>query len=223
MTLFQAMQRGAFALGAFALVTAGSVALTRALTAERIETHQLAYQHRQLQEVLPQSLANTPVTQVLESTFTLPNPEALGLQSDSQGWWVSDSETINESSNENSNESSAVILPVITRQGYNGEIRLLVGIDKQQRITGVRVTQHQETPGLGDDIERSRSDWITNFNGLGLDSLPQGGWAVAKDGGQFDAFTGATITPRAVVNAVHKALQYAADTPLPMSFEEPSL
>ncbi|MEL7966613.1 electron transport complex subunit RsxG [Vreelandella neptunia] len=211
MTLFQAMRRGAFALGTFALVTAGSVALTRTLTAERIETHQLAYQHRQLQEVLPQALANTPVTQVLESTFTLPNPQALGLASDSQGWWVSDQ------------GSSAVILPVVTRQGYNGEIRLLIGIDEQQRISGVRVTQHQETPGLGDDIEHSRSDWITEFNGLRLDSLPPESWAVAKDGGHFDAFTGATITPRAVVNAVHKALQYAADTPLPMSFEEPTL
>ncbi|QNU61595.1 electron transport complex subunit RsxG [Vreelandella titanicae] len=211
MTLLQAMRRGAFALGTFALITAGSVALTRALTAERIETHHLAYQHRQLQEVLPQALANTPVTQVLESTFTLPNPQALGLASDSQGWWVSNQ------------GSSAVILPVVTRQGYNGEIRLLIGIDEQQRISGVRVTQHQETPGLGDDIERSRSDWITGFNGLRLDSLPPEGWAVAKDGGHFDAFTGATITPRAVVNAVHKALQYAADTPLPMSFEEPTL
>lgn len=219
MTLLQAMQRGALALGTFALVTAGSVALTRALTAERIETHQLAYQHRQLQEVLPEALANTPVTQVLESTFTLPYPEALGLASESQGWWVSD----RENSNQNRNGSSAVILPVVTRQGYNGEIRLLIGIDQQQRISGVRVTQHQETPGLGDDIERSRSDWITEFNGLRLDSLPPKGWAVAKDGGHFDAFTGATITPRAVVNAVHKALQYAAETPLPMSFEDPTL
>ncbi|TVU89233.1 electron transport complex subunit RsxG [Vreelandella titanicae] len=214
MTLFQAMQRGAFALGTFALVTAGSVALTRALTVERIESHQLAYQHRQLQEVLPQTLANTPVTQVLESTFTIPNPEALGLQSDSQGWWLIDQ-------NSNENESSAVILPVITRQGYNGEIHLLIGIDEQQRISGVRVTQHQETPGLGDDIERNRSDWITRFNGLGLESLPPGGWAVRKDGGHFDAFTGATITPRAVVNAVHKTLQYAADTALPITFQEP--
>lgn len=211
MTLLQAMQRGALALGTFALVTAGSVALTRALTAERIETHQLAYQHRQLQEVLPEALANTPVTQVLESTFTLPTPEALGLARDSQGWWVSDQ------------GGSALILPMVTRQGYNGEIRLLIGIDEQQRISGVRVTQHQETPGLGDDIERNRSDWITEFNGLRLDSLPPKSWAVAKDGGHFDAFTGATITPRAVVNAVHKALQYAADSPLPMSFEEPTL
>ncbi|WGI27091.1 electron transport complex subunit RsxG [Halomonas alkaliantarctica] len=211
MTLLQAMQRGALALGTFALVTAGSVALTRTLTAERIEKHQLAYQHRQLQAVLPQALANTPVTKVLESTFTLPNPQALGLASESQGWWVNDQ------------GSSAVILPVVTRQGYNGEIRLLIGIDEQQRISGVRVTQHQETPGLGDDIERSRSDWITEFNGLRLDSLPPEGWAVTKDGGQFDAFTGATITPRAVVNAVHKALQYADDAPLPMSFEESTL
>ncbi|NYS76797.1 electron transport complex subunit RsxG [Halomonas glaciei] len=209
MTLFQAMQRGALALGTFALVTAGSVALTRALTAEQIATHQLAYQHRQLHEVLPQTMGNIPVTQVIEGTFTLPNPEALGLKSDSQGWWVSDS------------ENSAVILPVLTRQGYNGEIRLLIGIDEQQRISGVRVTQHQETPGLGDDIERSRSDWITRFNGLGLASLPPEDWAVAKDGGHFDAFTGATITPRAVVNAVHEALQYAADTPLPITFKEP--
>ncbi len=209
MTLVQAMQRGALALGTFALVTAGSVALTRTLTAERIATHQLAYQHRQLQQVLPQSLATIPVAQVLESTFTLPNPEALGVENDSHGWWVSDQ------------SNGAVILPVITRQGYNGEIRLLIGIDEQQRISGVRVTQHQETPGLGDDIERNRSDWITQFNGLGLASLPPGGWAVTKDGGQFDAFTGATITPRAVVNAVHQALEYAAESPLPLTFKEP--
>ena len=209
MTLFQAMQRSAFALGTFALVTAGSIALTRAVTAERITAHQMAYQHRQLQQVLPETLAYTPVTRVLESTFALPNPEALGLENDSQGWWVKDQ------------NSSAVILPVVTKQGYNGDIHLLVGIDAQQRISGVRVTHHQETPGLGDDIERRRSDWITHFDGQGLDSLPPDGWAVAKDGGAFDAFTGATITPRAVVNAVHDALQYVADTPLPMTFEEP--
>ncbi|MDN6321936.1 MAG: RnfABCDGE type electron transport complex subunit G [Halomonas sp.] len=215
MTLFQAMQRGAFALGIFALVTAGSVALTRALTAERIATHQLAYQHRQLQEVLPDALAKTPIAQVLESTFTIPNPAALGIESGSQGWWVSD-----QDSNKDSNTSSAVILPVVSRLGYNGQIQLLVGINEQQRISGVRVTQHQETPGLGDDIERSRSDWVTHFNGLGLDSLPPNGWAVAKDGGHFDAFTGATITPRAVVDAVYKTRQYGADTPLPITFEE---
>ncbi|AQU82315.1 MAG: electron transport complex subunit RsxG [Halomonas sp.] len=208
MTPRQAMLRGAFALGMFSLVTAGSVALTRALTAERIATHQLAYQHRQLQEVLPTTLADTPVQDVLESVFELPNPSQLGHRNVAQGWQI------------HSGNGSAIILPVVTRQGYNGEIRLLVGIDQQRRITGVRVTQHQETPGLGDGIERQRSDWITQFNGLSLASLAQEDWAVRKDGGQFDAFTGATITPRAIVNAVHQTLVYAAETELPITFEE---
>ncbi|MDN7132505.1 electron transport complex subunit RsxG [Halomonas sp. MC140] len=210
MTPRQAMQRGALALGTFALVTAGSVAVTRALTADRIATHQLAYQHRQLQQVLPSALANTPMKRVLESTFTLPNAERLGLAAGAKGWRISDQGRI------------ALVFPVVTRQGYNGEIRLLIGINEQQQITGVRVTQHQETPGLGDDIERRRSDWITDFDGLNLASLPPDDWAVDKDGGHFDAFTGATITPRAVVNAVHKALQYAADTPLAIANEEPN-
>ena len=85
---------------------------------------------------------------------------------------------------------------------------LLVAINQSGQLTGVRVTHHQETPGLGDDIERSRSAWITSFNGLSLESLPPSGWAVSKEGGEFDSFTGATITPRAVINAVHEALRY---------------
>ncbi|WP_301583734.1 electron transport complex subunit RsxG [Halomonas alkaliantarctica] len=216
MTPRQAMLRGAFALGMFSLVTAGSVALTRAVTAERIDDHQRAYQHRQLQEVLPAILKDMAVQTVLDSAFQLPNPEQLGHREPQYGWHVEH------------DHQQVVILPVVTRQGYNGEIRLLVGIDQQQRITGVRVTQHQETPGLGDDIERQRSDWITEFNGLSLNSLPPGGWAVRKDGGHFDAFTGATITPRAVVNAVQRALSYvtehvtenAAEIELPITFEE---
>ncbi|WP_249976610.1 electron transport complex subunit RsxG [Vreelandella olivaria] len=208
MTPRQAMLRGALTLGVFSLVTAGSVAITRAITAERIATHQLAYQHRQLQEVLPTTLADMPVEDVLEGAFELPSPERLGHRETQTGWWVQ------------RGGERTVVIPVVTRQGYNGEIRLLVGIDQQHTITGVRVTQHQETPGLGDGIERQRSDWITDFNGLSLASLPSSGWAVSKDGGQFDAFTGATITPRAVIQAVYKALEYAADSPLPLNVEE---
>jgi len=210
MTPRQAMLRGAFALGMFSLVTAGSVALTRAMTAERIADHQLAYQHRQLQNVLPDSLKDIAVQVVLDGVFELPNPEQLGHREPQHGWHVQ------------RDHQRVVILPVVTRQGYNGEIGLLVGIDQRQRITGVRVTQHQETPGLGDDIERQRSDWITEFNGLSLNSLPPSGWAVRKDGGHFDAFTGATITPRAVVNAIHHTLSYVAETELPITFEEPT-
>lgn len=210
MTALSAMRRGALTLGIFALITAGSVSVTRALTAERITQHQQAYQHRQLQAVLSQALADTSIDQLLESAFDLPNAAALGHRQPAMGWQIS------------RGNHRAIILPVITRQGYSGEIDLLVGIDEQQRISGVRVTYHQETPGLGDKIERQRSDWITRFNGLSLDELPPNAWAVKKEGGQFDGFTGATITPRAVIQAVHTALRYVADTPLPTSVEEPS-
>ncbi|MBP5981435.1 MAG: electron transport complex subunit RsxG [Halomonas sp.] len=210
MTHMSAVRRGAFTLGFFALITAGSVAVTRALTAERITQHQQAYQHRQLQAVLPQALADTSIDQLLESAFDLPNAAALGHRNSAMGWHIS------------RGNHRAIILPVISRQGYSGEIDLLVGVDEQQRISGVRVTYHQETPGLGDKIERQRSDWITRFNGLSLDELPPSAWAVKKDGGEFDGFTGATITPRAVVQAVHTALLYVAEMPLSTSVEEPS-
>jgi len=137
-----------------------------------------------------------PLQAVLESAFSLPNPLPLGHRTPQEGWRVQQG------------SEAATILPVVTRQGYNGDIHLLVAINQSGQLTGVRVTHHQETPGLGDDIERSRSAWITSFNGLSLESLPPSGWAVSKEGGEFDSFTGATITPRAVINAVYEALRY---------------
>ncbi len=100
---------------------------------------------------------------------------------------------------------SGIILTSET-QGYGGPIRLLTGIDADGNITGVRVISHKETPGLGDAIELSRSPWILGFNGKSLGNLTEQQWHVKKDGGRFDAFTGATITPRAVVKGVHENL-----------------
>lgn len=102
---------------------------------------------------------------------------------------------------------SAVAFAVTATDGYGGPMEILLGIDVKGRLLGVRVLSHTETPGLGDKIEASKSDWIKGFNGKGLDNLNESDWAVKKDGGQFDAFSGATITPRAVVKAVHKALR----------------
>ena len=116
----------------------------------------------------------------------------------------------------------AAILNVIAPDGYNGDIKLLIGLYTDGRISGVRVINHRETPGLGDAIEERRSDWILAFNGLKQDSLPEKKWKVRRDGGQFDQFTGATITPRAVVKAVHKALQYFKDNK-DQIFKQPSL
>lgn len=95
-----------------------------------------------------------------------------------------------------------------TALGYGGPILILLGVDKRGQLLGVRVLQHAETPGLGDKIEASRSDWIKSFDGLSLGSLLPDKWAVKKDGGQFDQFSGATITPRAVVRSVQHGLKF---------------
>ena len=100
----------------------------------------------------------------------------------------------------------AAVLKVFAPNGYSGEIDLLVGIKYSGEITGVRVLKHRETPGLGDNIEIQRSNWIDSFTGKSRNEPTVSGWKVKRDGGQFDQFTGATITPRAVVGAVHKAL-----------------
>lgn len=94
--------------------------------------------------------------------------------------------------------------------GYAGEIRLLLGLDRDGRVLGVRVTKHGETPGLGDRIEARKSDWIGRFVGRSLGDPVEARWAVRKDGGDFDQFSGATITPRAVVGAIRQALLFFA-------------
>jgi len=108
-------------------------------------------------------------------------------------------------------EPIAMVMKLVAPDGYNGDIQLLVGINADGSLCGVRVTSHKETPGLGDDLETSRSDWILGFSGRSLANPGHAGWAVRKDGGQFDQFTGATITPRAVVKAVYGALSYYAE------------
>ncbi len=102
----------------------------------------------------------------------------------------------------------AAVFASIAPNGYNGKIKLLVGVDLNGILTGVRVISHLETPGLGDAIEEQRSDWILGFNEKSLQNPSEKHWKVKKDGGFFDQFTGATITPRAIVKAVHNTLLY---------------
>jgi len=105
-------------------------------------------------------------------------------------------------------QPQAILLMPIAPDGYGGSIQLLVGITIEGTLLGVRVLSHQETPGLGDGIEEKKSPWIYHFNGLSLEYPKLEQWAVKKDGGIFDQFTGATITPRAIVKAVRKSLVF---------------
>lgn len=104
----------------------------------------------------------------------------------------------------------ALVAEVMAPGGYNGTIHLLVVIQADGSLLGVRVLSHRETPGLGDAIEAGKSGWIDRFAGLSLANPPPSRWAVRRDGGDFDQFAGATITPRAVVRAVKKTLVWFA-------------
>ena len=107
----------------------------------------------------------------------------------------------------NNQAVAASLMPVIAR-GYNGDIQIVIGISYDGRLTGVRVIRHQETEGLGDNIHQNKSDWLKAFNGHSLETTAEKQWAVKKDGGDFDQLSGATITPRSVINTVYKTLEY---------------
>ncbi|MDO7598203.1 MAG: electron transport complex subunit RsxG [Pseudomonadota bacterium] len=102
----------------------------------------------------------------------------------------------------------AAVFTSIAPNGYSGSIKLLVGVYNDGTLAGVRVINHKETPGLGDKINENKTNWILKFKGLSLTNPTDSQWAVKKDGGEFDQFTGATITPRAVVTAVKRSLQF---------------
>ena len=105
-------------------------------------------------------------------------------------------------------EPVAAVFNSVAPNGYNGRIHLLVGVYVDGSLAGVRVVKHAETPGLGDAVEIRKSPWIRSFDDKSLSNPGKRGWRVKRDGGEFDQFTGATITPRAVVKAVHNTLLY---------------
>lgn len=105
---------------------------------------------------------------------------------------------------------TGVAFKMLAKGGYAGPLTLMLGLDRDGNILGVRVVAHAETPGLGDKVETAKSDWILKFAGRSLDNTPASGWRVKKDGGDFDQFAGATITPRAVVKGVEGGLKFFA-------------
>jgi electron transport complex protein RnfG len=105
-------------------------------------------------------------------------------------------------------EVIAVIIPTVAADGYSGDIRMIAGVNSDGSVAGVRVLKHIETPGLGDKVDIKKSNWIKSFDNKSLVQPKRDDWKVKKDGGEFDQFTGATITPRAVVQQVRKVLEY---------------
>ena len=191
--LSRSMLKNSLVLALFAAVTVAVVAITQQSTESRIVAEERAAQVRALGEILP---AHSYDNALLDHVIYL-NESLLGHRKDTPAYLAS----LN-------GQPAAVILQANAPDGYSGTIQLLIGIMADGTLSGVRVTQHKETPGLGDRIDLAKSPWIKNFDGKSLSNPKDGGWAVKKDHGEFDQFAGATITPRAVVTAVHKALRY---------------
>lgn len=193
--LLKSVSKNSLVLGAFAIATTGLVVATQLGTAQRIDEQQEIALQKSLADVLPEGRYDNAVG---KDTIVLAPDPLLGTSKPSIAYvakWGS--------------EPQALVIQAVAPEGYGGSINLLVGIDKSGKITGVRaVTPHAETPGLGDKIELKKSPWVLGFNGKSLEDPEPARWGVKKDGGVFDAFTGATITPRAVVGAVKNTLLY---------------
>jgi electron transport complex protein RnfG len=188
--------RSGLALAVAAACAVGLVAVVNDFAQPQIAAAQRAKRVAQLTSVMgPVAYDNDPLTDVV----SVLDPELLGAKKPLLVHRV-----------RREGETVAVLLNAVAPAGYSGPIRLLVAVNPQGRLLGVRVLDHRETPGLGDLIDERRSDWIHGFDGRSLGDPPPARWKVHKDGGDFDQFTGATITPRAVVRAVRNALEYVA-------------
>ncbi|NVD07162.1 electron transport complex subunit RsxG [Vibrio sp. JPW-9-11-11] len=191
--MINAIRKNGLVLAIFACASTGVVALTHALTQNQIRLQE----QKQLLSVLNQVIPHQLHDNELYRACTLVTAPELGSSQPTPVYLAS----LNGA-------PSALAIEAIAPDGYNGAIKIIVGVDQTGTITGTRVLSHQETPGLGDKIDLRITDWVLSFAGKSVneDNLAQ--WAVRKDGGQFDQFTGATITPRAVVNAVKRTVQY---------------
>ncbi|MGB1327957.1 MAG: electron transport complex subunit RsxG [Porticoccaceae bacterium] len=194
--IVKSMGKNSLLLAVFALITAFILASTDRLTEDRIaESERLAAQ-KALFEIIPLERHNNDLLLDIQ-----PIPEkywsTLGLESGGDIHIARfDGQPV------------AAIIPSITPEGYSGDIAMIVGVNFDGSIAGVRVVEHKETPGLGDKVDVRKSDWILSFNGKSLSNPEPSAWNVKKEKGNFDQFTGATITPRAVIHQIAKTLEY---------------
>nr|WP_086940585.1 electron transport complex subunit RsxG [Thaumasiovibrio occultus] len=192
--MLNAIKKNAKVLIIAAIASTGLVAVTHQLTKSTI----LEQQRAQLLTTLGQLIdPTTHDNNLATSCILLDAPDILGSKVPMPAYIAT-----------MQGNPVAIAIETIAPDGYNGNIHLVMGIDLNGEVQGVRVLEHQETPGLGDKIEKRVSDWVDGFSGQQMDTNDMAKWQVRKDGGQFDQFTGATITPRAVVNAVARTGRY---------------
>lgn len=181
-------------LAAIAAICTTLVATTYHLTKDRIVANERAFLERKLAPVLGGIAFEGSIS---ESKRLIKAPHGLPGREDALIYRVySDSQPV------------AALFAVTAPDGYAGPIRILLGIDVNGVVTGLRILEHRETPGLGDKIEENKSDWVHQFNGKSLGNPVIEDWSIRRDGGEFDQLSGASVTPRAVINAVRGTLLY---------------
>ena len=193
-TIIKHASKTAITLIAFAVVFTALLAFVFQITKLPIEKSEAAARLSLFRQIVPQSMHNNDL---LTDTATIAPNDLLGNKQPT----IANRARIN-------NAPAAVIIEAIAHDGYSGDIKLLIAIKADGSISGVRVLAHKETPGLGDYIDIAKDNWIKLFDNESLLKTAEPQWKVKKDGGEFDYMAGATITPRAIVKAVHKALQY---------------
>jgi electron transport complex protein RnfG len=175
------------------VLTVGLVTFAN-VTRDRIARNQQAWIKQHLDALVPpQSYDNDPLADTIEVTA----PELLGTSSPVVVYRL-----------RKAGLPVAVAVRSIAPDGYRGPLELLIAIAPGGQLLGVQVIRHNETPGLGDAFENRDAGWLEKFRGLSLSKPPQQRWTVRRDGGDFDAFTGATITPRAIVKSVRRTLEF---------------
>jgi len=180
----------------FAVAGAGLVALVHQQTEARIIANERLALLKQLNALVPaQSIDNDIVSDIT----TVSAPDRLGAKETQVYLGGKDGKPV------------AAVFTSIVPDGYSGPIKLLVAVRVDGSLGGVRVISHKETPGLGDKVEERKSDWIYSFDNKSLVNPPSAQWKVKRDGGVFDQFTGATVTPRSIVHAVKNTLIYFRD------------
>lgn len=194
--LFLSSLRTSLIMLAFVVLGTALLALTYDKTHDLISKSEEEEKLSLINQVLPPGISDNDL---IHDTVEIPPSSLLGNKTPMTAYRA-----------RHKGEPVAVMIEATAPDGYAGRITLLIGILADGEISGVRVISQNETPGLGDYIEIAKSRWIRGFDHASLESVPDAAWHVRKDGGKFDYMTGATITPRAVVKAVHKALEYFA-------------
>lgn len=191
-----AVLKSGVTLAAIGAVCAALVAITYSLTSERIAANEKAWLEKSLEPALAGLTFEGSVSEsmlVIRTPHDLPGPDDVIIYR-----VYADEHPV------------AALFAVTARDGYAGAIRVLIGIEYDGTITGIRILEHRETPGLGDKIVSSRSDWVYQFDGRSLGDPKLQEWAIKRDGGEFDQLTGASVTPRAVIKVAKETLIYFA-------------